>query len=319
MRWPRLNLRFQQAAKQEQTRAASAWLLGEVERLRGNLAKAEAKVEQYRAKTNLFIGNNNTSLSNQQLGDFNAQLATARAHKADAEAKAKLIRDALKAGTPIEFSDITNSELLRRLSEQHVTLRAQLAEQSSTLLDQHPRIKELRAQIADLERQMRVEADRLARTLENDAKLASSKVDELGLTLDQLKHQAASTNEQDVQLRALERDAKSQRDLLESYLAKYREASARDSIGAAAPDARIISAATVSTTPSWPKKVPIILVAALAMFTLSSAFVVTGELLRTLPMQGSAGIPTPVAARSPVRSEPAQASDVISPARTAAE
>jgi Mrp family chromosome partitioning ATPase len=151
-----------------------------------------------------------------------------------------------------------------------------------------------------------------------EARVASSKGEGLSSMLDQLKRQAASTNEQDVQLRALERDAKLQRDLLESYLAKYREASARDSIGAAAPDARIISAASVSNTPSWPKKVPIILVAALAMFTLSSAFVVTGELLRTLPMQGSAAIPTPVAARSPVRSEPAQASDVISPARTAA-
>jgi len=311
-------LRFQQAAKQEQTRAASAWLAGEIERLRAGVAQAEARVEQYRAKTNLFIGNNNTTLSNQQLGDFNAQLAAARAQKADAESKAKLIREALKSGTPIEFSDITNSELMRRLSEQRVTLRAQLAEQSSTLLDQHPRIKELRAQIADLERQMRGEADRLARSLENDARVASGKVEELSSMLDQLKRQAASTNEQDVQLRALERDAKSQRDLLESYLAKYREASARDSIGAAAPDARIISAATVSNTPSWPKKVPIILVAALAMFTLSSAFVVTGELLRTLPMQGSSGIPAPVAARAPVRSEPVQASDVISPARAAA-
>ena len=258
-------LRFQQAAKQDQTRAAGTWLSGEIERLRTNLAQAETKVEQYRSKTNLFIGNNNTTLSNQQLGDFNGQLAAARAQKADAEAKAKLIRNALKAGTPIEFSDITNSELMRRLSEQQVTLRAQLAEQSSTLLDQHPRIKELRAQIADLERQMRGEADRLARSLENDAKLASSKVDELGLALDALKRQAASTNEQDVQLRALERDAKSQRDLLESYLAKFREASARDSLGAAAPDARIISTAAVSTTPAWPKKLPTILVAALAV------------------------------------------------------
>jgi Mrp family chromosome partitioning ATPase len=175
----------------------------------------------------------------------------------------------------------------------------------------------MRAQIADLERQMRGEADRLARSLENDARVASSKVEELSSMLDQLKRQAASTNEQDVQLRALERDAKSQRDLLESYLAKYREASARDSIGAAAPDARIISAATVSNTPSWPKKVPIILVAALAMFTLSCAFVVTGELLRTLPMQGSVPIPAPAAPRLPARPEPAQASDVISPARTA--
>jgi polysaccharide biosynthesis transport protein len=280
-------LRFQQAAKQDQTRAAGAWLAGEIQRLRANLAQAEAKVEQYRSKTNLFIGNNNTTLSNQQLGDFNGQLATARAQKADAEAKAKLIRDALKAGSPIEFSDITNSELLRRLSEQRVTLRAQLAEQSSTLLDRHPRIKELRAQIADLERQMRAEADRLARSLENDAKLASSKVDEFVSALDQLKRQAASTNEQDVQLRALERDAKSQRDLLESYLAKFREASARDSIGAAAPDARIISTAAVSTTPAWPKKLPIILVAALAMFTLSSVFIMSSELLRSVTTQVS--------------------------------
>jgi succinoglycan biosynthesis transport protein ExoP len=294
---------LQQAAKQDQTRAAGNWLSGEIDRLRTKVAEAEAKVEQYRSKTNLFVGNNNTTLSNQQLGDFNAQLASARAQKSDSEARAKLIRDALKSGTPIEFSDITNSELLRRLSEQRVTLRAQLAEQSSTLLGQHPRIKELRAQIADLEGQMRLEADRLARSLENDAKLASAKVDGLTSGLDQLKRQAASTNEQDVQLRALERDAKSQRDLLESYLAKYREATARDSIGAAAPDARIISTATVSNTPSWPKKLPTVLVAALAMLVLSSGFVLSSELLSALPTQPTAAEPaiSPAAAAEPIR------------------
>jgi uncharacterized protein involved in exopolysaccharide biosynthesis len=282
---------LQQAAKQDQTRAAGNWLSGEIDRLRTRVAEAEAKVEQYRTKTSLFVGNNNTTLSNQQLGDFNGQLAAARALKSDAEARAKLIRDALKSGAPIEFSDVTNSELIRRLSEQRVTLRAQLAEQSSTLLGQHPRIKELRAQISDLEGQMRLEADRIARSLENDAKLASAKVDGLAGGLDQLKRQAASSNEQDVQLRALERDAKSQRDLLESYLAKYREATARDSIGAAAPDARIISTATVSNTPSWPKKLPTVLVAALAMLVLSSGFVLSSELLSALPTQ-----PTAVAA-----------------------
>ncbi|HKA80717.1 MAG TPA: exopolysaccharide transport family protein [Xanthobacteraceae bacterium] len=290
---------LQQAAKQEQTRAAGAWLSGEIDRLRTRVAEAEAKVEQYRAKTNLFVGNNNTTLSNQQLGDFNGQLASARAQKAEAESKAKLIRDALKAGGPIEFSDVVNSELLRRLSEQRVTLRAQLAEQSSTLLDQHPRIKELRAQVADLDRQLRGEADRIARSLENDAKIASGRVESLTAGLDQLKRQAASTNEQDVQLRALERDAKSQRDLLESYLAKYREATARDSIGAAAPDARIISAAVVSNTPSWPKKLPTILVAALTMLVLSSGIVLSGELLGALPTQ-SAAAGAPVSAAEPV-------------------
>jgi uncharacterized protein involved in exopolysaccharide biosynthesis/Mrp family chromosome partitioning ATPase len=274
---------LQQAAKQDQTRTAGTWLSGEIETLRKKVADAEAKVEQYRGKTNLIIGTNNTSLSNQQLGEYNAQLGTARALKSDAESKARLIREALKSGGPIEFSDIVNSELMRRLTEQRVTLRAQLAEQSSTLLGQHPRIKELRAQITDLDRQMREEADRLARSLENDAKLASAKVDGLSSGFDQLKRQAASTNEQDVQLRALERDAKSQRDLLESYLAKYRETTARDNIGAASADARIISTAVVSNTPAWPRKLPIILVSALAMFALSSGFVLSSELLGAMP------------------------------------
>jgi succinoglycan biosynthesis transport protein ExoP len=270
---------LQQAAKQEQTRAASQWLSGEIESLRKKVADAEAKVEEYRSKTNLFIGTNNTTLSGQQLGDYNAQLIAARGQKADAESKSRIIREALKKGVSVDFSDIINSELMRRLSEQHVTLRAQLAEQSSTLLGQHPRIKELRAQVADLEHQMRGEADRLARAFENDAKIAGGRVEALTSGLDQIKRQAASTNEQDVQLRALERDAKSQRDLLESYLAKFREASARDSIGAASPDARVVSRALVSNTPSWPKKLPTILVATLSMLMLSSGFVLSSELL----------------------------------------
>jgi uncharacterized protein involved in exopolysaccharide biosynthesis/Mrp family chromosome partitioning ATPase len=278
-------LALQQSAKQVQTRAAGRWLAGEIDNLRTKVAEAEAKVEEYRSKSNLFVGTNNTSLSNQQLGDSNGQLASARSAKADAEAKSRIIRDTLRSGAPVEFSDIINSELMRRLSEQRVTLRAQLAEQSSTLLDQHPRIKELRAQIADLERLMRAEADRLSRSLENDAKLAGARVEALSASLDQLKRQASSNNEQDVQLRALERDAKSQRDLLESYLAKYREATARDSIGAASPDARIISTATVSNLPSWPKKLPTVLVAALGTFALSVGFILSGELLSGAPAE----------------------------------
>jgi hypothetical protein len=185
----------------------------------------------------------------------------------------------LRTGHPIEYSDVLNSELIRRLNEQYITLRAQLAEQSSTLLGGHPRIKELRAQIADLERQIRGEAERLARSFENDAKLARARVEEIGQSLDQLKRQAAVNSGSDVQLRALEREAKAQRDLLESYLAKYREATARENLGASLGDARVISRAIVSNTPYFPKKLPIVLIAALATLFLGAGFVATNEML----------------------------------------
>src|SRR4029077_10355010 len=100
----------------------------------------------------------------------------ARALKSDAETKARLIREMLEGGKPIEASEVLNSELMRRLSEQRVTLRAQLAEQSSTLLDNHPRIKELRAQLADLDHQIRDEAGKVSRSLENDSRIANGRV-----------------------------------------------------------------------------------------------------------------------------------------------
>jgi succinoglycan biosynthesis transport protein ExoP len=102
-------------------------------------------------------------------------------------------------------------------------------------------------------------------------------------SLDQVKKLASQTNEQDVQLRSLERDAKSQRDLLESYLVKYSEASARDNINAAPPEARIISRASPAAKPAYPKKMPTVLIAAFAAFALSAGFVVTGTLLASPP------------------------------------
>jgi succinoglycan biosynthesis transport protein ExoP len=295
---------LQQGARQEQAKSASQWLSGEIDSLRKKVADAESRVEDFRSKSSLFIGTNNTSLSNQQMGELNTQLNNARALKSDAESKARLIREMLQSGKPIEASEIFNSELTRRLSEQRVTLLAQLAEQSSTLLDGHPRIKELKAQLADLDRQLREEASKVSRSLDNDARIAGGRVEGLNGSLDQLKKQATSSNGQDVQLRALEREAKAQRDLLESYLAKYREANTRENIDAAPADGRVISRATVSNAPAYPKKFPVVLIATLATLMLSAGAIATGELLR---MTAPRALPAFVSSAAPVRAPVAAA------------
>jgi succinoglycan biosynthesis transport protein ExoP len=284
---------LQQDARQQQAKSAAQWLSGEIESLRKKVAEAESRVEDFRSKSSLFVGTNNTTLSNQQMGEINTQLNNARALKSDAESKARLIKEMLQSGKPIEASEVLNSELVRRLSEQRVTLRAQLAEQSSTLLGGHPRIKELKAQLADLDRQLREEAGKVSRSLDNDARIAGGRVEGLITSLDQLKKQASSNNGQDVQLRALEREAKAQRDLLESYLAKYREANTRENIEAAPADGRVISRASVSNTPAYPKKLPIVLIATLATLLLTSGGIATGELLRMTAPRASVTLASP--------------------------
>ena len=97
---------LQQNARQQQAKSASQWLSGEIDNLRTKVAEAEARVEDFRSKSNLFVGTNNTTLSNQQMGELNTQLNNARALKSDAETKARLIREMLQSGKPIEASEI---------------------------------------------------------------------------------------------------------------------------------------------------------------------------------------------------------------------
>ena len=280
-------LEFQEAAKQDNARSASNWLSTTIEPLRKRVVEAEAKVEDFRSKNGLFAGPNNTSITSQQLTDLSAQLSNARSQQAEAQAKAGLIRDAIKQGRTFEIPDVANNDLVRRLIEQRVNLRAQIAAESRSLLPEHPRIKELNAQLLDLEGQLRAAAERTVRTLENEAKIAGQRVESFQAALDGQKKNVSSANDSEVQLRALEREARTLRDQLEQYMQRYREAVARDTMNATPADARIISRAVEPTEPSFPKKVPVVLVATLATFLIALATIVTRELLngqgRSLP------------------------------------
>ena len=289
-----LYIDMQEAAKKDTARSASAWLGPNIESLRQRVTEAEAKVEAFRARTGLFAGPNNATFNGQQLSDLNTQLSRARAAQADSQAKARLIREALKAGRAIEIPDVANNELIRRVVEQRINLRAQLALELRTLLPAHPRIKELNAQVSDLEGQIRSAAERTVRTLENDARIAGSRVESLQAAVDSQKSVVADANENEVQLRALEREARAQRDQLESYLARYRDAMARDADNAMPADARMISRAIAPQLPSFPKKLPIMALTTLAVMTMAAAVAAARELMASLPAPAPAWTPAPL-------------------------
>lgn len=291
-----------EAAKKDTARGASTFLGAQILPLRQRVQEAEARVEEFRARAGLLIGSNNTTITQQQLADLSLQLSNARSIQADSQAKARLIRDAIRTGRTFEIPDVANNELVRRLIEQRVTMRAQIALESRTLLPEHPRIKELTAQITDLEGQIRAAAERTVRTLENEARIAGSRVETLTAAIDQQKVSVGQANESEVQLRALEREARAQRDQLEQFLIRHREALARDSDNASPADARVVSRAITPLQASFPKKLPTIAVATMATFFVALALVVSRELLSGRAMAAPTAMPT---APQPVAPQPA--------------
>jgi uncharacterized protein involved in exopolysaccharide biosynthesis len=272
-------IRQLEQAKKGVAQSASTWLGRTIEDLRQRVAEAEAKVEAFRSQAGLLAGTDNTTLTAQQLTELNTQYVTARAAQGELATRARQIREAIGAGRLFETSEVVKDEVVRRLIEQRSTLRSQIAQELQTLLPQHPRIRELNAQLGGLDEQVRQAASRTAAALENDARGAGRRVAALQTEMEQLKRQASTANESEVQLRAHEREAKALREQLELFLTRYRDASARDAENAVTADARIVSRAIPSTSPTFPKKGPIVAIATIATLMVMVFVVLTRELL----------------------------------------
>lgn len=271
---------LQNTARRDSTADAAAWLANQIDDLRGTVEEAEAKVERYRTDNDLFASTDASpaTLPQQQLSDFNAELTQARAARGTAEAKAAEIRAAIAAGTAANLPEVLASPLIQRLIEQQVTLRSEIAQLSATLLPLHPRMQALNAQLADLATQVAAETQKVLDGVEGEARLAAARESALQEGLTGLKTTAANANDASVQLRALEREASAQRELLDSYLARYREAIAREQAGNFPADARIVSSAAAPIAPNFPKLVPMTIAATTAALILAILFVLIREL-----------------------------------------
>ncbi|UDL95419.1 lipopolysaccharide biosynthesis protein [Lichenihabitans sp. PAMC28606] len=274
-----LYINLQSSTKRDAARTAAASLASLIADLRVRAAAAETKAQTYRAGNGLLIGSNNTTITAQQLTDINTQLAQARSAEADAQAKAKLLRDMIRANRVGDVPDVANNDLIRRISDQRITLKAQIAQQGRTLLPGHPRMQEMSAQLADLDQQLRLEGERTVRTLENEARIAASRVVNLQTALDTQKKTASVAGSDEVALRDLESQARLLKDQLEFNTQKYQEALARESAASTPADARIISRAVAPEVPSFPKKGPMIAIFTLAGLLLSIGLIIARELL----------------------------------------
>ncbi|RDL52213.1 Tyrosine-protein kinase wzc [Ensifer sp. M14] len=294
-------LSLQSGAKLDTNSEASRWLEPEIANLREKVRDAEAKVAAYRSSSDLLPTGETTNFATRQLTDISSELTRVRGERANAEARAEGVRAALSSGRDADtIADVIGSQTIQRLKETEANLQGQVADLSTTLLDGHPRLKALKSQVEGIRAQIRSETRKILSSLENEAKVGELREQQLIQQLNALKAKSAQAGEEEVGLRALEREATAQRQLLETYLARYREATSR-TVDATPADARIISNAVVPTGASFPKVMPITIVAALATFLLSCIVIMLSELFSGRALRPvSAGTERPA-----VRSRPA--------------
>lgn len=274
----------EQEAKQASAREARSWLETEISALRQRVVAAESSAEQFRSRVGLFATATDTTLPQQQLSALSQTLSDARARESVAKSSYdgfKRLFD--KAGGNVDFllssPAISNSAIIQSLRQARGQLEAQIADLSADLLPRHPRLRALVVQRQELDRQISSEARAVLTVLQQDADRTTEEVSQLQQLLSAQKLETGNAQQNEVELRAFEREARAERDLLETLLAQYRTLLAREGVGGLPAEARFIARADAPLEPSGPRIMILVLAAGLASLLLCLGFVVLRELL----------------------------------------
>jgi len=243
-------------SKYEATRIAAGWLSGQLESLKQRVTASEKAVEDYRTANNLTVSQGVT-VNDQQMTDLNNKLIEARVQTAEARAKYDQVQQMAKSGVdPGSTNAAISSEMITKLRTQYADIAKTSADLTARYGNQHPQVANVRAQLRDTQRLINEEVKRLVQSTKHDYDVAQSREKSLQESFEQLQGVSNVSNQALVHLHELRREAEANRTLYESYLARYKETSAQESLEM--PDSRIVTRASIPIAPSFPKSTLII-------------------------------------------------------------
>jgi polysaccharide biosynthesis transport protein len=239
------------AAKYQATQQATEWLNARLGSIRKQVNDAEAAVQGYKASHNL-LSSQGATLTEQEISTLDQQLALARAEQAEQEARLQTAKSQLARGsTGEDVGEALNSPVVQSLRQQRALASQKVADMSGRYGDRHPDLLKAKRELADIDTQIHAEITRIISNLEAQAQVARQHTRSVEGSVSQTRTTLAGNNQAGVKLNELQRNADAANTLYQSFLDRFKQTSAQQ--GMEQSDARVISPASIPTSPSQPK------------------------------------------------------------------
>lgn len=239
-------------SKYDATRRAGDWLQLRIEELRQKSLDTDLAVQRFRAANGL-VATSGGLISDQQLTQLNAALIVAQAETAKARARYERIQSIIANGqSDAIVTDVLDSSISNSLRERFLDASKREAEIADKLGPNHTQAVRLRGEMKEYERLMFEELGRIAESYRSELDVSESREQNLMESVAQATGISAVASETQVQLRELEREADTYKNLYQTFLQRYQESVQQQSFPIT--EARIISRATAPISPSYPRK-----------------------------------------------------------------
>jgi capsular exopolysaccharide synthesis family protein len=229
---------------------ANAKIDSRLDELRLAAERADADLQRFKIANGLMSAQGAT-MAEQETSSLNQQIAAARAALAERQGRLSAARSQLaKGGGGGDVTSALNSGTIGSLRSQEAESSRNLAQLTARYGELHPAIAQEKQRLADIQRQIQLEINRILTSLEGEVNVSASGLNSLLRSQEQSRSKLAGNASSQVGFLELERKAVAARTVYEAFLNRSKGAAARD--GIEQPRASLGSPAVLPLTPSSP-------------------------------------------------------------------
>ncbi len=257
----------------------SVWYQQRMNELAAEIRAADERVAQYQAQAGIVRGASNQqgTIVDQQVAPLSLQLATAESYAAEARSKEQSARQQVRRGTLDAVSDVRESATVQDLRRQRAALTQTQEDVRGRYGERHPDFIKVRDQAAAIDQQLRLEMNRVVRSLDADAGAAEARAASLRQSMTQLEQRQGENARASVIAASLQREADGKHEAYDkiAQMALESRQAAQNSIA----QAQIIDSAKAPAAPSWPNRPLLFLLSIVAGIGVGIAVIVTQEMM----------------------------------------
>ncbi len=257
----------------------SVWYQQRMNELAAEIRAADERVAQYQAQAGIVRGASNQqgTIVDQQVAPLSLQLATAESYAAEARSKEQSARQQVRRGALDAVSDVRESATVQDLRRQRAALTQTQEDVRGRYGERHPDFIKIRDQAAAIDQQLRLEMNRVVRSLDADAGAAEARAASLRQSMTQLEQRQGENARASVIAASLQREADGKHEAYDkiSQMALESRQAAQNSIA----QAQIIDSAKAPAAPSWPNRPLLFLLSIVAGIGVGIAVIVTQEMM----------------------------------------
>lgn len=266
-------------ARLQLTYKASEWLLERLSGLREQVKTSESKLQEYRNKEQIIGRDGGADIANDELSLISTRLVDVRRKRMESESLYRQIR-AVPSQDMEAYENIPlilNHPLVRDLKRAELETALKKADLSKRYGSKHPQMQAVESELQDVRISLHSQIRKIVRSIENDYKIAQTNERSLKNDQKNAKLTLQSINNKDHSLKALEKEAESNRKLYDTFFNRLNETNATGDLQTA--NARISDPAIAPLRPSKPNKKLIVIATFIASIMFGVALALLMEAL----------------------------------------